>query len=393
MALALSALWTPLNVLVLPDQVSSTVPTALRGSGLGLVTALGLGLAVLVQPLAGYLSDTSRGADRRRPFILNPGLVMVPLVLLVALAPQFVLLLVAYLALQTASNVLQAAFQPLVSDLFSERERDRAASVKAALDITGIAAGLILAGALLAFNAGNLGVVVALALFMAVSLYLHSRWVPPIAVEESVRHSGLKALPGRLVRSLKDAPPAFRSAVWMRLLFFTGLYPVQRFLLFFLEERFDLPDPATRASLYLVVAILVAGAAAAATGWLSERVGSSRILSLSVVLTALGLVAVGLAPTLPWLGLGGLLLALGSGAFQSANWAQLSRAVTGAQSGQLFGIANLATAGASALVGLAGPLVDVANRFLPGTTYQITFGLCAVITLASLRFINAGKQE
>lgn len=37
-AIALTALWTPLNTLVLPDQMRAVAPAALRGSALGLIT-------------------------------------------------------------------------------------------------------------------------------------------------------------------------------------------------------------------------------------------------------------------------------------------------------------------------------------------------------------------
>jgi hypothetical protein len=39
-------------------------------------------------------------------------------------------------------------------------------------------------------------------------------------------------------------------------------------------------------------------------------------------------------------------------------------------------------------VGLFGPVVDIANAALPGTTYQITFGVCALLCTASLVFVH-----
>ena len=51
---------------------------------------------------------------------------------------------------------------------------------------------------------------------------------------------------------------------------------------------------------------------------------------------------------------------------------------------QFSGLANIATAGASAVAGLLGVLVDVGNHYLPGGTYGITFGVCTPIMLAAL---------
>ena len=53
-----------------------------------------------------------------------------------------------------------------------------------------------------------------------------------------------------------------------------------------------------------------------------------------------------------------------------------------------MGLANVATAGASALAGLLGPVVDAANALVPGGTYQITFTLAALVTLVALRWVR-----
>jgi MFS family permease len=58
-AIALSALWTPLNSILLPDLVGESALPGLRGSALGLITFSGIGAAVLVQPVAGAISDAS----------------------------------------------------------------------------------------------------------------------------------------------------------------------------------------------------------------------------------------------------------------------------------------------------------------------------------------------
>ncbi|HPL29586.1 MAG TPA: hypothetical protein PLG21_16190 [Anaerolineae bacterium] len=63
----ISYLWNSLGPLVLPLLVAGLVPEAVKGSALGLLTAVGMVVAIIVQPLAGAISDrcTSRWGRRR----------------------------------------------------------------------------------------------------------------------------------------------------------------------------------------------------------------------------------------------------------------------------------------------------------------------------------------
>jgi MFS family permease len=96
------------------------------------------------------------------------------------------------------------------------------------------------------------------------------------------------------------------------------------------------------------------------------------------------MVGIGFAPNLALVAVAGALVAVGTGAFQAVNWALMSDDIPDGQGASAYGLANVATAGASALAGLFGLLVDGANLIVPGGTYQITFGLAALIALTSL---------
>jgi hypothetical protein len=73
-AIALSALWTPLNSLGSTREFRGVAPPELRGTPQGILSILGIGIAALVQPIAGRASDRVPLPDRRRPFIVLPTL-------------------------------------------------------------------------------------------------------------------------------------------------------------------------------------------------------------------------------------------------------------------------------------------------------------------------------
>jgi MFS family permease len=386
--LGLMALWNTVNTLVLQERVAATAPASLRGSALGFVSIVGIGIAALVQPVAGRVSDESALADRRRPFIVGGTAAALVSLTLFGWAPGFGLLLAGYVGLQLAANVAQAAFQALIPDLVNERERGIASGAKNALTVVGAAVGLLGARVLLVHGAGLGAVLVFLAAVLVATAILTVIWVPAVAPLPDERREELSRAvnPRRLWSAATDTfrqHRTFRYAVITQFLFLLGTYPAQRFLLFLLKDRFGAERGVERASAGLVAAIVCAAVAAVAAGTVSDRVGRIPVLSAAVALGACGMIGVGVAPTPLLLGAAGIVLAVGVGAFQAANWALLSDDVPEGQGARAFGLANVATAGAGALAGLFGPLVDLIDAVAPGGTYQLTFGLAAVIVLTS----------
>lgn len=252
------------------------------------------------------------------------------------------------------------------------------------------ALGLAGAGLLLTLGWGNGGIIGLLASIVGLGGLLTLLWVPrvpPLPADERPRtlaHLLSLAALRRSFAQLASAPADFKRAVGMRFLFLLGTYPVQRFLFFFLEDRFDVQDPAERASVYIIGGVLLGAAGAGVGGVLSDRIGRMTVLAASIALAILGPVGIAVSPSLIILAVAGGLVAIGLGTFQAVNWAHVSDAIPDGRGAQYYGLANTATAGASALAGLLGPLVDLANAVLPTGTYRITFGLSALIALASL---------
>jgi len=99
------------------------------------------------------------------------------------------------------------------------------------------------------------------------------------------------------------------------------------------------------------------------------------------------------APLLGLVAACGVVLAASSGAFLASNWALLSDSMEQEKGGQSFGMANLATAGAGALAGAVGPLIDLLNARVPDLTYVIAFGLAGAITLSAVLALSSVEPK
>jgi hypothetical protein len=95
-------------------------------------------------------------------------------------------------------------------------------------------------------------------------------------------------------------------------------------------------------------------------GWAADRFGRVPRMLLGMASSALQML------------LFGTLLALGSAAFSTSNWALAADLALQGESARFLGLANLGTAGAAALAGLFGLLIDLGNGLEAGA------GFCAL---------------
>jgi MFS family permease len=191
--------------------------------------------------------------------------------------------------------------------------------------------------------------------------------------------------------------PSFSWWVVNRLMFFTAITSLQGYAPYFLMYSFKVGREvgvSMTATLITVVGLFTL-ASALPSGWLSDRLGQKRIISISGLLAAMGaLIVLGTIwlPNLAMIYAAGSLLGLATGLFVTTNWALGTRLVPPGEAGRYLGISNLAGAGAGMIgTGIGGPVADYLNGSLPGLGYFVIFagyGLLFLLSIASLRGIS-----
>ena len=170
-AFALSFLWNTLHPLILPYLIARFEPD-LKNTYLGLISAAGLVMAIIMQPWAGRLSDRSHWRwGRRRPYIVIGTLGDMLCLTLLALATGYWFLFAAYCLLQISSNVAHGPYQGFIPDLIPSTKQGVASGAKSLVELVALVIGSAIIGMLLGQDQPTLAFfVLAVVLLVAMAL-------------------------------------------------------------------------------------------------------------------------------------------------------------------------------------------------------------------------------
>ena len=400
---AISALWQSMHGYILPVRILDFVPESQKNTYLGLLTFTGLILGMLIQPLAGALSDCSRSKwGRRRPFILFGAVASAMLLFGIGGAPSYAVLFAGYCLMQAASNVAQGPYQAFIPEFVPQKKRGLASGIKNLLEILG---GIAFAGVSSVFigrysrgegsrwlwlNLGLLGAVLALAL--AATMIWVKEKPCTLPVEK-------KSLWSRAFGVYKIDLKQHTSFAWFlasRLLVFAAFTTIQQFALFFFKDVVGVADPAAASFRFLVISVIGMLAGAYPSGWLSDRVGRKPIAFSAALLGALGSLLILVLPKdVNILLIPAAVIGVSLAAFSSTNWALAVDLVPQGEEARYLGLANMATAGGGALARLIGPVMDFANNRVTNLGYTIMLVACALYLVAGallLLKVRAGRS-
>jgi Na+/melibiose symporter-like transporter len=382
---ALAALWGSLHSIVLPARLLDFVPADEKSTYLGLLTFAGLMLAIIVQPIAGAISDRSGFSwGRRRPFILAGTLVALLFLAGIGWAGSYLAIFISYCLLQVASNTSQGPYQAFIPDMVPQGKRGLASGVKGFLEIGGgIALLYPIALFIDNYSAGGSGLWLWLSLAALGAVLLAAMVITLLTVRERPGRGGLR-LPTltTLYKSFKLRVKAHRDFSWFivsRLFIMMAFTTLQSFAMYFIMDVVGVDDPAAATARFSIVAIAGMLIVAYPAGWLSDRVGRRPITLTAGLLGALAVLFIYLSrQNFTLIMLSGGLVGISFGAFMSSNWALATDLVPRGEEARYLGLTNLATAGGAALARLIGPLIDFGNRQSPNLGYWLMLLACFI---------------
>jgi MFS family permease len=386
----LSFMWNSIHPILLPAVLLNYVPDAKKNTYLGLLTFVGLIIAMIVQPSTGALSDGWRSRfGRRRPLAVIGTLFDFVFLSVLAWSGGLIWLFIGYVGLQFSSNIAHGPMQGLLPDRVPQSQMGVASSLRTFMDMLSLVAASLLAGRLLDPVTRDLAPI------MLVVMVL-------LAVAASITFFGVREEPTQNAKSLdwKALRGIFRinfrehSSYWWliaeRMLFLLGIYGMQAFAQYYLQDVLRVPDPPKQtgdllAALTITMVILVLLA-----GWMTDKYGAKIILAIGTFIAAGGMLLMLFASDMRGLIIFGSVLGAGIGLFLTSNWALANALAPQQEAGKYLGLTNLATAGAAALSRLEGPVLDWLNAAWPGAWvgYKGLFVFGAACMLLSLFFLR-----
>lgn len=389
----LSFMWNALHPILLPAVLLNYVPDAKKNTYLGLLTFVGLVIAMVVQPLSGALSDGWKSRfGRRRPLIVFGTLFDFLFLSVLAWAGGLAWLFIGYIGLQFSSNIAHGPMQGLLPDRVPQTQLGVASSLKTFMDMLSLIIASLLAGRLLNPVTRDptpiMLVVMGLLAVCAVITIFGVREEPAQADERTE----WKSLLGQFRINFRENSPYW----WLiaeRALFILGIYGLQAFAQYYLQDVLQVPDPPKQTGDLLAVLTISLVVLVLIGGWLTDKYGAKRILYIGTFIASGGMFLMLFAKDMRGLTVIGSILGAGIGLFLTSNWALANTLVPEREAGKYLGLTNLATAGSGALARLEGPALDWLNAAWPGTWvgYKGLFifgALCILLSVFLLQKID-----
>jgi MFS family permease len=388
--IGLSFMWNSIHPILLPAVLLNYVPDAKKNTYLGLITFVGLIIAMIIQPISGALSDGWKSRlGRRRPLAMLGTLFDFVFLSVLAWSGGLMWLFIGYVGLQFSSNIAHGPMQGLMPDRVPRSQMGVASSLKTFMDMLSLVVASLLAGRLLHPITRDPAPI----MIVVMSLLAISASITFYGVREEPALNGERTNWKSLFTVFQVNFRENSSYWWLiaeRMLFLLGIYGMQTFAQYYLQDVLRVPDPPKQtgdllAALTITMVLLVLLA-----GWLTDTYGAKRILVIGTCIAAAGMLLMLLATDMRGLTIFGSVLGAGIGLFLTSNWALANSLAPQQEAGKFLGLTNLATAGAAALSRLEGPVLDWLNAIWPGAWvgYKGLFVFGAVCMLLSIYFLQ-----
>jgi MFS family permease len=367
--LRLSVYWLGLIAVVngigviLQERIKDLVPDpTVQYTTLGIIQAAGVLIAVLVQPIAGSVSDyTISRFGRRKPYILVGTLLDVLFLIGIATSNTVLAVGAFVVLLQFSANFAQGPFQGYVPDLIPPQQVGLASGLVGLFTVLGVVVGTALASIGLATGDFTIPTIALGLIELVTMLSLFFR------LDEGRAAKGREGKSWPKVAFEAWSPDVLKERSFMflvasRFFILGGGYFLIGLIVPYLERAQGITDPDERAVLILASTGVVALCTAISTipaARIADRYGRKRVIYVACLIAAIGMTIGAFAPSVPVFIVGAILMGVGTGSFLAVDWALMTEIIPKESAGRYMGISNVATATngvISAFIG--GVLID-----------------------------------
>ncbi|MCZ9880593.1 MFS transporter [Arthrobacter sp. B2a2-09] len=352
---------------------------------LGYATGIASGIIVLTAPLFGVWSDRTRSRlGRRRPFMIGGAIVGFAALLVIAVAPNVVVVCAAWVFANLGWGSAISAIQNVQADRLPDSQRGKVSGLVGLASQIAPVLGVSIAYAmgrniLLIFVVPGL-IGIAFLLFFLIS-----------GGEKDSRHLETRTEPitGRMLFGKyffnARAYPDFAWNLLGRFVFFLGLYANTTFSTFFYAQRLNLPvgEVAGTVAIVGILGIIAASLGAIGAGFFSDKLRRRKLFTMfGAVLFAVGAVVEAFAHSFPSLVAGALLMNLAIAVFNAVDQAIVLTVLPNrTETGRYMAIVTFAQKIPSAIAPLVATLIITIGSVGGEKNYTILYLMGGVLAL------------
>jgi MFS family permease len=356
--------WQALLAIVIPSMVVKLLGEADKDINLALVVIWGTLAAVVVNPLAGAVSDYATfRLGRRRPFMIVGTIFNVIVLVLFAFAPRWfsstellITFIILFFMLQVTNNVANSPWSAIIADQVPQYQRGVTAGFNGLFVLLGTAVGSIVAGIIVNKN-DPLPVyqneIVQIFLLIAVVQIIFVAYTV-LTVKETPLQGHARFQLSTVLKKFWFKPSQYPDLSWVllaRLLMMMGIWGVFYFLQYYFDDVLGGAGVKTiilgskfsgelfSGTLFLPVLLIAALPTSLIAGWISDHYGRKIMVYIAgAVMTAVCLLFIFFQSQYGAL-LSGLFFGIGYGAYTSVDWALTADALPPTdEAGKFLGI-------------------------------------------------------
>ncbi|HZT96164.1 MAG TPA: MFS transporter [Chloroflexota bacterium] len=414
--MALSIFWLSLNfqsgafyAIVLPAQillfVSGGAGATNQALFLGLSGIIGAVVAIIVQPVAGALSDQSESTlGRRRPYILVGALGLLGGTLALAWSYSAVSFLLGFLLVQVGGAVSTGAYQGLLPDRVPPEQRGAASGYLGLMTILGTlgslaAAGLLLGNVTARSGHGTIETGVRTFYLLTIVVVGAGAGITIAGVPEARPRVGAKY--GAIWRPhLWMRPWSYSNFRWVfltRVAIITGLAVFMTYIEYYFARVAHVSHFVRLTALVAFLSLGGAVASALLGGILSDRLDRVKLVFVASLCMAAAALCFSVWPGEPPLIPLGLLFGAGFGAYVSVDWALAVDVLPSLrQAGKDMGLWSIASTLPAFLAPALGSAVIAVSALagLGTAGYRAVFGLAVLLfTLGAVGILRVRVER
>jgi len=368
----------PFTQIVLPLQILAFDPGN-KVVDLAIIAGVGSFFGLVVNPIAGALSDRTTGTwGRRRPWLIAGGLLSAVMLVLLAFAPGIIGLLIEWIVYQMVVNAVLTALLATIPDQVPARQRGTVSAYTGLSYPLGLIVGTLLVTRVLKSAIAPSYYVIA-AIFLVIILAF-ALLLPDKPLAKGVMPSFHL---GRFLASFWISPrrnPDFAWAWITRFLLIMSSAVITVYLLYYLQDalHFSADVAAQRATIFNTIYGIILIVFAFLSGFISDKIQRRKIFVMGAgILVALSMLI--LAFVVSWTGVlvAAAIFGLGYGVYIAVDIALITEVLPSAESrGKDMGVFNIANSLPQVIV----PIIAVATI---SSFHNYTF-LFVVVAIAAV---------